>query len=67
MIASYYPGGATVDALIRAYEKRGRAVFNFYQGGTTPAMSQFLTELTTGSNGIGPLKRGVSAVNSLYA
>ena len=67
VIASYYPGGATVDALIRAYEKQGRAVFNFYQGGTTPSMSQFLTELTTGSGGIGPLKRGVSAVNSLYA
>jgi cobaltochelatase CobN len=66
-IASYYPGGVTVDALIREYEKQGRAVFNFYQGGTTPAMSQFLVELTTGSNGIGPLSRGVSAVNSLYA
>ena len=67
VIASYYAGGATVDALIREYEKQGRAVLNFYQGGTNPAMSQFLNEITKGSNGIGPLSRGVSAVNSLYA
>lgn len=67
VIASYYPGGIVVDALIQEYEKQGRAVFNLYQGGTTPPISQFLVELTSGKNGIGPLSRGVSAVNSLYS
>ena len=67
VITSYYPGGATVNALIREYEKQGRGVLNLYQGGTTPPISQFLDEMTKGKNGIGPLSRGVSAVNSLYA
>lgn len=67
VIDSYYPGGTVVDALIREYEKQSRAVFNLYQGGTTPPISQFLDELTTGKNGIGPLSREVSAINSLYS
>ncbi|MCK9151844.1 cobaltochelatase subunit CobN [Methanobacterium alcaliphilum] len=67
VIASYYPGGALVDAMIKAYESTGRAVLNIFQKSTTPSMSQLLLGLTTGVNGSGPLSRGVVAVNSLYS
>ncbi len=67
VIASYYPGGDLVDAMITTYESQGRAVFNLFQSATIPAISEFLLQLTKGANGSGPLDRGVVAVNSLYS
>nr|WP_319372959.1 cobaltochelatase subunit CobN [uncultured Methanobacterium sp.] len=66
VIVSYYPGGALVDAMIRAYEAKGVPVFNLFQYSTNPPISELLRELTVGVNGTGPLSRGVIAVNSLY-
>ncbi|BDZ70911.1 cobaltochelatase subunit CobN [Methanobacterium petrolearium] len=67
VIASYYPGGSLVDAMITTYEAQGRAVLNIFQSATSPPMSQLLLELVEGVNGTGPLSRGVVAVNSLYS
>ncbi len=64
VIASYYPGGSLVDAMIKEYEAQGRAVVNIFQKSTTPSMTELLSNITTGSSA---LKRGVVAVNSLYS
>lgn len=66
VIASYYPGGALVDAMIKAYEDKGRAVLNLFQGPTDPPISEYLKMLTVGGNGTKPLSRGVVCVTSLY-
>ncbi|HOI71760.1 MAG TPA: cobaltochelatase subunit CobN [Methanobacterium sp.] len=70
VIASYGPGGEfapTIDALIREYERQGRAVLNLFQGATNPPISSLLEELVKGKDGNGPLARGVSAITSLYS
>ncbi|PAV04721.1 MULTISPECIES: cobaltochelatase subunit CobN [Methanobacterium] len=67
IIASYNPGGALVDKMIKTYEAQGRAVFNLFQSALTPSISQLLNELTVGVNGTGPLSRGVVCVTSLYS
>ena len=63
-IASYYPGGDLIDAMIKEYEKQGRAAINVYQKSTTPAISDIILSLTKGDIA---LKHGVSAVSSLYS
>ncbi len=67
VIASYYPGGSLVDAMIKAYEKQGRAVLNLFQSTTDPPISELLEKLTVGGNGTKPLSRGVVCVTSLYS
>lgn len=67
VIASYYPGGSVVDAMIEAYEKQGRAVLNLFQPTTDPPISELLKKLTVGGNGTEPLSRGVVCVTSLYS
>ena len=67
VIVSYKPGGETIDALIREYEKKGRAVLNLFQSEQTPSASGLLEELVIGKDGNGPLRRGVSAIASLYS
>ena len=64
VITSYYPGGDVIDAMIKEYEKQGRAAINLYQKSTTPSISEFLQNLTVGDMA---LKHGVSAVSSLYS
>ncbi|KZX15722.1 aerobic cobaltochelatase subunit CobN [Methanobrevibacter cuticularis] len=61
IIASYAPGGDLVDALIRAYEKNGRAAFNVFQKVTTPSMASILLNMS------GSLSREIVAINSLYS
>lgn len=67
VIASYYPGGSVVDAMIKAYESKGRAVLNLFQPTTDPSMSELLKKITVGENGTKPLSRGVVCVTSLYS
>lgn len=63
-IASYYPGGTVIDAMIKEYENQGRAAFNVYQKSTTPSMTELLHNLTVGDIA---LERGVTAVSTLYS
>lgn len=66
VIVSYYPGGSVIDDMIKTYEAQGRAVFNLFDSATDPPVSEFLEELSVGTNGIKPLSRGVVCVTSLY-
>lgn len=63
-IISYYQGGELIDAMIKEFESKGRATFNFYQEGTTPSLTDLLKNLTCGESA---LKRGISAISSLIS
>lgn len=61
IVASYDPGGAVVDALIKSYESQGRAAFNVFQYDTSPSMASLLSEICNASS------RSIVAINSLYS
>lgn len=64
IIANYYEGGEVVDALIKEYEKQGRAVFSVYKiTAEDPDMTSLLEMATTNKSII---RRGVSAVSYMY-
>ena len=63
VISTYYEGGEVVDALIKEYEKIGRATFSIYKSTSeTPDMT-YLLELA-GNKSV--IRRGVSAVSYMY-
>jgi cobaltochelatase CobN len=63
IISTYYEGGKVVDALIKEYEKQGRAVFSIYKTSSEqPDMTSLLE--TAGNKTV--LTRGVSAVSYMY-
>ncbi len=63
VISTYYEGGPVVDALIKEYEKQGRAVFSIYKTTSEDPDMTALLELA-GNKTI--LTRGVSAVSYMY-
>ena len=63
IISTYYEGGAVVDALIKEYEKQGRAVFSLYK---TTSEDPDMTALLEMAGNKSVLKRGVSAVSYMY-
>jgi len=63
VISTYYEGGEVVDALIKEYEKLGRATFSIYKSTSeTPDMT-YLLEMA-GNKSV--IHRGVSAVSYMY-
>lgn len=64
-IISYYQTTPEVEALIKEYERNGRAAFCLYQYATTsPTMTELLDIAVTNKSG---LSRGISAASSLYS
>ena len=63
VISTYYEGGAVVDALIKEYEKQGRAVFSIYK---TTSEDPDMTALLEIAGNKTVLTRGVSAVSYMY-
>jgi len=63
VISTYYEGGKVVDALIKEYEKLGRAVFSIYK---TTSEDPDMTALLEIAGNKTVLTRGVSAVSYMY-
>lgn len=65
VIISYYQTSVEVEALIKEFEKQGRAAFCLYQYATvSPTMTELLEIAVTNKSGF---SRGISAGSSLYA
>ncbi|RAP45364.1 MAG: hypothetical protein BZ135_06020 [Methanosphaera sp. rholeuAM6] len=63
VISTYYEGGAVVDALIKEYEKQGRAVFSIYK---TTSENPDMTSLLEIAGNKSVITRGVVAVSYMY-
>ena len=63
VISTYYEGGEVVDALIKEYEKQGRAVFSLYK---TTSEQPDMTALLEIAGNKSVIHRGVSAVSYMY-
>ncbi len=63
VISTYYEGGPVVDALIKEYEKQGRAVFSIYK---TTSENPDMTSLLETAGNKSVLKRGVVGVSYMY-
>ena len=63
VISTYYRGGSVVDALIKEYEKQGRAVFSIYK---TTSEQPDMTALLEIAGNKSVVHRGVSAVSYMY-